>query len=64
MSNKTEKNILEILAGKQYSADEYGRIVINDPEMLNLIKGSLGQSSDEATEAFWNGACSNQRCII
>jgi hypothetical protein len=62
--NHVENDVLKMLEGKEYVADEFGRIVIDDPEMVDLIKGSLGGAPGEVSEALWNGACSNGHCLI
>ena len=58
----SQKDIMELLKNKQYATDQLGRIVIDDPEMLALIKGSSGTAP--GSDALWNGACSNQSCLM
>ena len=59
-----EQDILKMIQGKQYVPDEFGRVVIDDPVIIELIKDRLGSSSSEGLETLWNGACSNSRCSL
>lgn len=62
--NINEDQILKMLEGKPFSVDELGRMVIDDPHIMDLIIGSLGEASLEGGDALWNGACSNGHCLI
>jgi hypothetical protein len=59
---KNQKDVLQVLKDKQYTTDDLGRIVIDDPEMLSLIKGSAGFAP--GLDSLWNGACSNDSCAL
>lgn len=62
MKSHDEQTILEMLKNKQYKADEFGRVTIDDPEIAELIKGSQGTAGGGVTDALWNGGCSNGSC--
>lgn len=61
-NSKSNSEILQALEGKKFHVDSLGRVVIEDPTVLQMIHGASGNGFNEIPDPFWNGACSNQRC--
>jgi hypothetical protein len=50
-----------LLKETDYYLDESGRVVIDNPDVLQLICGAGGDLSG-LHDMLWNGACSNGHC--
>lgn len=59
---KSNEEILKALDGREYHVDTFGRVIIDDSEVLDMIKGAFGGFSADIPDVLWNGACSNQHC--
>ncbi len=60
-NSKSNTSVLQALKGKDFHVDALGRIIIDDPAVLDAMTGGIGSLS-EIPDPFWNGACSNQHC--
>jgi hypothetical protein len=62
--NLLEEDILQFLDGKNYHLDKEGRIIIDDPELSEKVKGGFGMGGGGIglPDPMWNAACSNSRC--
>ena len=52
--------MMKALQQGDFHIDSYGRVVVDNLEVLQAINGAAGQASDYDT--LWNGACHNSRC--
>jgi hypothetical protein len=58
---KTENDGSILLKDTDYYLDESGRVVIDNPDILDMISGGCADLSG-FDDMLWNGACSNGHC--
>lgn len=54
-----ENSFTDLLKDKDFHLDPLGRVVIDNPDILNAINGAM---KDDAEAMLINGGCSNSGC--
>lgn len=64
MFSELDKKLSQKIAKEGLALDALGRLLINDDEMLALVSGGAGVNTPADQKTLWNGACSNQHCLL